>query len=157
MWYMRPVDTSIEVPYPPEEVFDFLDVMAHHEPFTNHMLRDWEYSGPDRGVGSKARVKVSAGGRTDTVDIEVVSAERPKTIVERNVGAGGRRVANGTYILEPLPSGGTRIVFEYAWQQAPLSERLASPLVRSMLRRENQRAMQRLAEQLAVRSVSTSS
>jgi carbon monoxide dehydrogenase subunit G len=121
------------------------------------MLRDWEYSGPDRGVGSKARVKVSAGGRTDTVDIEVVSAERPNTIVERNVGAGGRRVANGTYILEPLPSGGTRIVFEYAWQQAPLSERLASPLVRSMLRRENRRAMERLAEQLAARSVSPSS
>ena len=155
MWYMRPVDTSIEVPYPPEEVFDFLDVMAHHEPFTNHMLRDWEYSGPDRGVGSKARVKVSAGGRTDTVDIEVVAAERPKTIVERNVGAGGRRVANGTYILEPLPSGGTRIVFEYAGsgsaQRAP-----RSPLVRSALRRENQRAMQRLAEQLAARSVSPS-
>jgi len=156
MWYMNPVNVSIEVPEPQEEVYDFLDVMANHEPFTNHMLRDWEYSGPDRGVGSKARVKVSAGGRTDTVEIEVVSAERPKQIIERNIGAGGRRVANGTYILEPLPSGGTRIVFEYAWQQAPLSERLASPLVRSVLRRGNQRAMQRLAEALAARPVSPS-
>jgi len=156
MWYMNPVNVSIEVPEPQEDVYDFLDVMANHEPFTNHMLRDWEYSGPDRGVGSKARVKVSAGGRTDTVDIEVVSADRPKKIVERNIGAGGRRVANGTYILESLPSGGTRIVFEYAWQQAPLSERLASPLVRSVLRRGNQRAMARLAEQLAARPVSPS-
>jgi carbon monoxide dehydrogenase subunit G len=83
-----------------------------------------------------------------------VSAERPKTIVERNVGAGGRRVANGTYILQPLPSGGTRIVFEYAWQQAPLSERLASPLVRTVLRRGNQRAMERLAERLGDRVAS---
>jgi carbon monoxide dehydrogenase subunit G len=151
---MKPVDVTIEVPYPPEEVYDFLDVMANHEPFTNHMLRDWEYSGPDRGVGSKARVKAVAAGRTDTVDIEVVSAERPKKIVERNVGAGGRRVANGTYVLDATPSGGTRIVFEYAWQRAPLSERLASPLVRAVLRRGNQRAMRRLAEQLSDRVVS---
>jgi carbon monoxide dehydrogenase subunit G len=148
---MKPVHTAIEVPYPPEEVYDFLDVMANHEPFTNHMLRDWEYSGPARGIGSKARVKVSAGGRTETVDIEVVAADRPRKIVERNVGAGGRRIANGTYILEALPSGGTKIVFEYAWQQAPLGEWLASPLVRAVLRRGNQRAMHRLAEQLSAR------
>jgi carbon monoxide dehydrogenase subunit G len=151
MWYMKPVDVNIEVPYPTEEVYDFLDVMANHEPFTNHMLRDWEYSGPDRGVGSKAKVKVSAVGRTETVDIEVVSADRPKTIVEQNIGAGGRRVANGTYKLAQLPSGGTRIAFEYSWQQAPLSERLASPLVRAFVRRSNEVAMKRLAEQLAAR------
>ena len=38
-----------------------------------------------------------------------------------------------------------------AWQQAPLSERLAAPLVRAVLRRGNERAMERLAEQLAAR------
>jgi carbon monoxide dehydrogenase subunit G len=153
---MHPVNVTIEVPYPPEEVYDFLDVMANHEPFTNHILRDWEYSGPDRGVGSKARVKAVVAGRSDAVEIEVVSAERPTKIVERNVGAGGRRVANGTYTLELLPSGGTRIVFEYSWQEAPLSERVASPLVRAVLRRGNQRAMERLAKQLAARPVSPS-
>jgi carbon monoxide dehydrogenase subunit G len=146
---MRPVRVTTEVPYPPEDVYDFLDVMSNHESFTNHMLRDWEYSGPDRGVGSKAKVKVNAGGRTDAVEIEVVEAERPTRIVERNVGAGGHRVANGTYLLAGLPSGGTRITFEYAWQKAPLTERLAAPLVRGILRRGNERAMQRLADQLA--------
>jgi len=149
MWYMRPVRVTTEVPYSPEDVYDFLDLMSNHEPFTNHMLRDWEYAGPDRGVGSKARVKVSAGGRTDSVEIEVVEADRPTRIVERNVGAGGRRVANGTYVLAELPGGGTRITFEYAWQRAPLSERLASPLVRGILRRGNERSMQRLADELA--------
>jgi carbon monoxide dehydrogenase subunit G len=152
---MRPVAVTIDVPHPSEEVFDFLDVMANHEPFTNHILRDWQYSGPDRGIGSKARVSVSAGGRTETVDIEVVSAERPTTIVERNIGAGGRRIGTGTYTLAALPGGATRIVFEYAWQQAPLLERLASPLVRAILRRGNQRAMERLAEQLAARDTNT--
>jgi carbon monoxide dehydrogenase subunit G len=149
MWYMNPVHVSIDVPTPREDVFDFLDVMANHEPFTDHILRDWEYSGPDRGVGSKARVHVKAAGRTDTVDIEVVDAERPSTIVERNIGAGGRRVANGTYTLHDLPDGGTRIQFEYAWRQVPLSERVMSPLVRSILRKSNQKAMERLAQRLA--------
>ena len=150
MWYMmRPVHASTEVPYPREEVFDFLDVMANHEPFTDHLLRDWEYSGPDRGVGSKARVNVKAGGRTDPIEIEVVSARRPATIVEQNTGANGRRVANGTYTLEELADGGTRIKFEYSWQTAPLSDRLMSPLIRSTLRRANERAMERLEQRLA--------
>jgi carbon monoxide dehydrogenase subunit G len=145
---MQPVRVTTTVSQPIDEVFDFLDVMANHEPFTNHILKDWEYSGPDRGVGSKARVHVTAGGRTDTVDIEVVDAQRPTHIVERNTGAGGKRVATGTYTLSALPDGGTHVQFEYAWQQAPLSERVMSPLVRSMLRRANERAMQRLAERL---------
>jgi carbon monoxide dehydrogenase subunit G len=147
---MKSVLVSREVPYPREEVFDFLDVMANHEPFTNHIMRDWEYSSPDRGVGSKARVKVSAGGRTDSIDIEVVSAQRPATIVERNTGANGRRVANGTYTLEELPGdAGTKVNFEYAWETAPLSERLMAPFVRAYLRRANERALERLAQQLA--------
>ena len=149
---MRPVHVTTEVPNPREEVYDFLDVMANHEPFTNHMLREWEYSGPERGVGSKAKVSVSAAGRTDTIEIEVVAAERPTRIVERNIGASGRRVAHGTYTLFELPDGGTQIDFGYAWETAPFSERLASPLVRAILRRGNQRAMERLAEQLAARN-----
>ena len=152
MWYMmKPVRVTIDVPESREDVFDFLDVMANHEPFTNHILKDWQYSGPDRGVGSKARVHVKAAGRTEKVDIEVVSAESPSKIVEQNVSAGGKRQANGTYTLEELPAGGTRINFEYAWRQAPLADQLAAPLVRSTLRRANERAMQRLAEQLATR------
>jgi carbon monoxide dehydrogenase subunit G len=146
---MKPVRVSTDVTNSAEEVYDFLDVMANHEPFTNHMLQDWRYSGPDRGVGSKARVTVKAAGRSETVDIEVVAGERPRSIVEQNIGAGGRRIATGTYTLEPLPDGGTRIVFEYAWKQAPLGERLGAPLVRTILARGNRRALDRLAEQLA--------
>jgi Polyketide cyclase / dehydrase and lipid transport len=151
MWYMKPVTVTIDVPHPREHVFDFLDVMSNHEPFTNHMLRDWEYSGPDRGIGSKARVTVKAGGRSETVDIEVVAAERPRTIVEQNVSAGGKRIGTGTYTLDELADGRTRIAFEYAWRRPLLSDRVAAPLVRAILTRGNQRAMARLAEQLASR------
>jgi hypothetical protein len=147
---MKPVRVTINVPHPSEQVFDFLDVMSNHEPFTNHMLQDWEYFGPDRGIGSKARVTVRAAGRSEKVDIEVIAAERPRSIVEQNVSAGGKRIGTGTYTLDALPDGHTRITFEYAWRQPLVSDRVAAPLVRAILRRGNQRAMERLAEQLAL-------
>jgi hypothetical protein len=144
----KPVSVSIDVPQPRPDVFSFLDVMANHEPFTDHMLVDWSYAGPAAGVGSKARVHSIAGGRREPVEIEVVAAEAPARIVERNVSAGGKRVGLGTYELTELPAGGTRISFTYAWERAPLLDRALAPLARALLRRGNQRAMERLAQQL---------
>ena len=144
---MKPVRVSIDVPQAREDVYDFLDVLANHELFTDHMFRDWQYEGSARGVGAKARVTAVAAGRTETIDIEVIEAERPARNMERNVGASGR-VATGTYTLAELPGGGTRITFESAWLRVPRSEALAAPLVRAMVRRGNKRAMERLAEQL---------
>jgi hypothetical protein len=149
MWYMLPVTVTIDVPQRREDVFSFLDVLANHEPFTDHMLVDWSVSGPASGVGAKAHVHSKAGGRKMPVDIEVIEVDAPARSVERNVSAGGKRVGRGTYELTELPSGGTRIAFTYSWDRAPLSDRTLAPLVRAILRRGNQRAMERLAEQLA--------
>lgn len=144
----RPVSVSIDVPQPRADVYAYLDVMANHEPFTDHMLTDWEYSGPASGVGSKARVVSSFGALKDTADIEVVAASAPGLIIERNVSAKGRRVATGTYTLDELPTG-TRVTFTYAWEKAPLPDRMLAPVVRSLLKRGNATAMARLRERLA--------
>ena len=149
MRYMpTPVTVSIEVPQDRTRVYDYLDVMANHEGFTDHLLRDWKLSGPERGVGSKAQVNVKALGVSDVVEIEVVDAAAPERIVERNHAAKAGRTATGTYTLEALPSGGTRINFEYRWIHAPLVDRLTAPLSRAYIRRMNEKAMARLAEQL---------
>ncbi len=149
MWYMiQPVTVSIDVPHDIEDVFDHLDVMANHEPFTDHLLTDWELSGPERGVGAKARVRTRALGMTDIVEIEVVEAEAPTKIVEINVAAKAKRTGQGTYTLAPLPSGGTRIAFEYQWIVAPRFDRLTKPIARAYIRRNNTTAMRRLAGQL---------
>jgi len=153
---MRPIKVSTEVPQPREDVYDFLDVLANHELFTDHMMRDWRLEGPARGVGGKATLNAVLGGRTDRLDIEVITAEPPIKNIERNTGAGGKRVATGTYTLDTLPDGGTRINFEYAWQQAPLSERLSAPLIRRIMRPAIQHSMQRLAEQLQTRQLMNS-
>ncbi|MFF3913470.1 SRPBCC family protein [Streptomyces sp. NPDC001852] len=146
---MKPVTVSIDVAQTPEQVYDFLDVMAHHERFTDHYLTDWHCSGPRRGVGSCARVTAALGGVRTAVTIEVVEAEAPRRIVERNVSAAGRRLAHGTYGIYPLPAGGSRVSFTYAWDRAPLADRLFAPLVRSVMERANRTVMRRLAAELA--------
>ena len=150
----KPVTVSVIVPQDREQVFDFLDLMANHESFNDHLMRDWELSGPERGVGSKARVHTHALGMSDVVDIEVVDAETPTRIVERNTAAKAGRTGQGTYTLEPLPDGGTRITFEYRWIVAPMIDRLTSPLARAYIRRNNATAMRRLAAVLAERATS---
>ncbi|MCO8129415.1 SRPBCC family protein [Acidimicrobiia bacterium EGI L10123] len=143
-----PVTVSIDLPHDQEAVFDFLDVMANHESFNDHLMRDWELSGPARGIGSRARVTTRALGISDVVDLEVVDAERPSRIVERNVATKAGRTGEGTYELAALPDGGTRVTFEYRWIVAPRLDRLTAPLARAYIRRNNATAMRRLAEDL---------
>jgi uncharacterized protein YndB with AHSA1/START domain len=156
MWYMHPITVTIDVPQPREHVYDFLDVLANHELFTDHMMRDWQFDGPPRGVGGKARFNSVLAGRTEPIELEVIAAEPPVRNVERNTGAGGRRVATGTYTLTERPEGGTTITFEYAWQRAPISERLAAPMIRRAMQRALTQAMQQLADQLQTHKLTSS-
>jgi hypothetical protein len=145
---VKPVSVSVAVPTSREEVYRFLDVLANHESFTNHMLVDWSYAGPPSGVGARARMRVKKPGRADWIDLEVIDAKPPRGSTEESVSAGGRRRTRGTYRLEELPEAGTLVTFELAWLQTPLIERLAAPLIRAVVRRSNQRSLHRLAEQL---------
>jgi hypothetical protein len=149
---MKPVTVSATVPNPRDEVYGFLDVLANHEPFTDHMMVDWHYSGPRSGVGAHARMRLKKQGRPDWMDLVVIEADPPHRTTEETVGARGRRRTRGTYVLEQLPEGGTRITFEFVWLQAPLIERLAAPLTRAVLKRGNETSLRRLAELLAERS-----
>lgn len=144
-----PVTVSVDVPQARNDVYAYLDVMANHEAFTDHLLTDWHVSGPPTGVGAKASVVTKAGGMSDKAEIEVVEVEDGRMIRERNWGAKGKRVATGTYVLSDLPDGGTHIEFSFAFEQVPAREKPLVPLMRRMIRKGNERAMERLAEQLA--------
>src|SRR3954464_3094854 len=77
VWYtmIAPVTVFIDVPQPRRDVYAFLDVMANHEQFTDHMLVGWQVSGPAAGVGAKAAVTAKFGAMSDHAEIEVVEAE----------------------------------------------------------------------------------
>jgi len=146
---MKPVTVETTVQRPPQEVFEFLDLLANHESFLDHWLVEWEFSGPRRGVGAKARARANTVGSQDWTEFEVVEAEAPSRIVEQGAGAGGKRRTRGAYRIDPLPDGGTRIAFELEWLDASRAERLIPPLSRAFVRRVNAKAMRRLAKQLS--------
>ncbi|MET0559895.1 MAG: SRPBCC family protein [Solirubrobacterales bacterium] len=144
---MKSVTVSVEVATPRTHVYEFLDVLANHEPFLDHALVDWEFSGPRRGVGAKARARSNAVGSQDWTEFEVLESDE-EHIVEDGLGAGGKRHTRGTYRFGDLANGGTAIGFELEWLQMAKSERLAPPLMRAFMRRVNGKAMRRLAKQL---------
>jgi uncharacterized protein YndB with AHSA1/START domain len=144
----KPAAVSTTVSRPRQEVFEFLDVLANHEVFTDHLYSSWSFSGPAAGVGAKARARVKAPGSQEWAQFEVVEAERPERIVEEVVSSAGKRHTRSTYRLEELPGGGTKISFELVWLATPRSERLAPPLARLFMRRAYGRGMRRLAKQL---------
>jgi hypothetical protein len=147
---VKPVTVSVDVPNPPEQVYDFLDVLANHESFTDHFMVDWELSGPERGVGAKANFRVKATGEKDWTDLEVLEADAGRRIMEETWGGSlAKRHTRGTYLLQSLPDGGTHIEFTLELLELPIGERLMGPLNRAYLRRVNGKAMKRLAERLA--------
>ncbi len=148
---MKPVTVSATVPKSSQEVYELLAVLANHEAFLDHMLVDWEFSGPKRGVGARARARANTPGSQDWTEFEIVAAE-PNRIVEEGVGANGKRRTRGTYLLEELPAGRTRVCFELAWLEASRLERLCPPLTRAFAHRPSAKAMRRLAKQLARRN-----
>jgi ribosome-associated toxin RatA of RatAB toxin-antitoxin module len=145
---MKPVTVEAVVAKPPLEVFEFLDALANHERFLDHYLVDWQFSGPQRGVGAKARARVDAPASQDHFEFEVTESEAPREIVEQGVSSAGKRKTRGTYRLEQAPDGGTRIEFELRFEEVPRSERIAPFLTRTFARRVNAKAMRRLVKQL---------
>ncbi|MFI5027759.1 MAG: SRPBCC family protein [Solirubrobacterales bacterium] len=140
---MKPVIVSTSAKRAPEEAYEFLDVLANHEPFVDHLLTDWSFSGPARGVGAMARARTDAPGSQDWTEFEIVESG-PGRIVEQAVGANGKRRTRGTYTLEGLSDGGTRLSFELEWLEAARIEQFFGPLTRAFVRRANAKSMRRL-------------
>jgi hypothetical protein len=147
---MKPVTVSVDVPNSTHQVYEFLEVLGNHESFMDHFMVDWQLSGPKRGVGAKANVRVKATAEKDWTDVEIVEADSGRRLVEETVGGpSAKRRTRGTYLLEPLPDGGTRISFELEIVEMPTTERLMGPVNRAYVRRINRKAMNRLKERLA--------
>lgn len=146
---MKPIKVSVDVDRPRDEIYAFLDVLANHEPFTDHMLVDWSYDGPPAGVGARASMRVAGFWRADRIEMVVVAATAPTRIVEESTTADGRRRTRGTYTLAALPRGGTRVQFELGFVDTPWTDRLAAPLLRGWVKRANATAMRRLGVTLA--------
>ena len=139
---MKPVTVSITIDRPREEIHAVLDDLMNHEAFTDHYLTSYQRT--ETGI----RVKGKGGG--GWMEITPVSSTPDRIVEEGRSGRGGRRHSRGIYELEPQ-NGSTVVRFTNELEPAGIGDRLAAPLIRSYLRKQNGRALQRLKEQMEAR------
>ena len=145
---MDPVNVSIVISAPREQVFDYLQDIANHAEFTDHYLVDWHLTRIDsvgKGAGARFRVK-APGNRYSWADVTFAEVDRPHRIVEvGRTGKNNRIRTLGAYELHPAAGGATRVEFTLQTAPATLADRLMEGFgARSWTKRKNERAMKRL-------------
>jgi uncharacterized protein YndB with AHSA1/START domain len=144
---VQPIQLSVLVAKPAEEVFDYLADIANHPEFTDHYLTDWRLTREDsfgRGAGARFRVKVPLN-RFDWADVTLAEVDRPRRIVQ--VGRAGKfnRIRTlSTYTLKPASGDQTRVEFEIDTQPALPTDRVTEAMARPWLRRKANRGLKRL-------------
>jgi Polyketide cyclase / dehydrase and lipid transport len=136
---MKPVTVTTTIDRPREDIHAVLDDPMNHEAFTDHFLTNFERT--ETGI----RVKGNGGG--GWMEITPVESTPDRIVEEGRSGRGGRRHTKGIYTLEPR-NGSTVVSFTNEIEPAGIGDRLAAPLIRSYLRRQNGRALERLKEQM---------
>ena len=139
---MKPVTVTTTIDRPREEVYAVLEDLMNHEAFTDHFLTGYQRT--ETGI----RVKGKGGG--GWMEITPVESNLDRIVEEGRSGRGMRRRTRGIYTLEPR-DGSTVVSFTNEIEPAGIGDRVAAPLIRAYLRKQNGRALARLKEQLEAR------
>jgi uncharacterized protein YndB with AHSA1/START domain len=144
-----PIELSITVARPREEVFEYLVDIANLPEFTDHFLQDWHLTRDDSyGAGAGARFKHKARfNRFPWADVTLREVEPPHRILM--VGRGGKfnRIRSLTeLLLDPAAGGQTRVTVRTETDPPLPTDRIleAVLLERPRLRRHWRRALRRL-------------
>jgi hypothetical protein len=139
---MKPVTVTTTIDRPRKDIHAVLEDLMNHESFTDHFLTDFQRT--ETGI----RVKGKGGG--GWMEITPVESTPDRIVEEGRSGRGGRRHTKGIYELKPQ-NGSTVVSFTNEIEPAGLGDRLAAPLIRAYLRKQNGRALERLKEQMETR------
>ena len=139
---MKPVTVSTTIDRPRGEIHAVLEDLMNHESFTDHFLTDFQRT--ETGI----RVKGKGGG--GWMEITPVESTPDRIVEEGRSGRGGRRHTKGIYELTEQ-NGRTVVSFTNEIEPAGVGDRIAAPLIRAYLRRQNGRALERLKEQMEAR------
>jgi uncharacterized protein YndB with AHSA1/START domain len=143
-----PLNVSIVVGRPIEEVFSYLLDIANHPQFTDHYLDDWHLTRTNTvGLGAGARFRVKAPlQRFSWMGVSIVEVEEPRRIVESGSGGKFNRVQmQAVYTLETSDPGKTQVALSTTTQPVTASDRMLERFGgRIWLRRQNHKALERL-------------
>ena len=144
---MDPIELSITIDRPREEVFDYLADIANHPEFTDHYLKEWRLTREESsGRGAGARYRVDAPrNRFSWADITFVEVERPYRIV--GVGRGGKFNRIKTFSSWTLSTEGSGTRVEYVTETEPplISDRIMEAFgFRRWLKRRSSKGLRRL-------------
>jgi len=143
-----PVELSITIDRPREEVFEYLADIANHPEFCDHYLKEWHLTRVDSyGRGAGARYRIDAPlQRFAWSDLTFVSVEPPRRIVA--VGRGGKynRIKTfASWTLDPASGGGTRVEFVFETEPALPTDRLMEAFgFRGWFKRKSSKSLRRL-------------
>ena len=144
---MDPVEHTITIDRPREEVFEYLADIANHPEFTDHYLKDWRLTRVDSyGRGAGARYKMDGPfQRFGWSDLTYIKVDAPREIVA--VGRGGKYNRIKTFEswkLEPA-SGGTRVEFVFETEPKLPTDRFVESFgFRRWFKRKSGKGLRRL-------------
>jgi uncharacterized protein YndB with AHSA1/START domain len=143
-----PVELSINIDRPREEIFEYLADIANHPEFSDHYLKDWRLTRVDSfGRGAGARYKMDAPRqRFGWSDLTFVSVDPPREIIAMGRGGKFNRIKTfASWTLEPAPGGGTRVEFVFETEPALPTDRLVEAFgFRGWYKRKSAKALRRL-------------
>jgi uncharacterized protein YndB with AHSA1/START domain len=143
-----PIELSINIDRPREEVFEYLADIANHPEFSDHYLKEWHLTRVDSyGRGAGARFRTDAPRqRFSWGDMSFVTVEPPRRIV--GVGRGGKfnRIKTfASWSLEPASGGGTRLEFVFETEPALPTDKFVESLgFRGWFKRKSNKGLRRL-------------
>ena len=146
---MDPIELSINIDRPREEVFEYLADIANHPEFSDHYLKDWRLTRVEsvgRGAGARFRYSKKRFNRFGWADMTFIEVQRPFRIVA--AGRGGKFNRNKTYTTWTLSpsSGGTEVEHTTESEPALPTDRIMEALggTRGWFKRGGRKALQRL-------------
>jgi uncharacterized protein YndB with AHSA1/START domain len=144
-----PVNVSVTIDRPREEVFAYLVDIANHSEFSDHYLKNWRLTRID-SVGQGAGARFKAGiplQRFAWADITFAVVEPPHRIVA--VGRGGkfnRIKTTAIWTLDVARGGGTEVEYMIESEPALPTDRLMETVSgqHGWFKRKARKAMRRL-------------
>ena len=144
---MEPIDLSITIARPREEIYEYLLDIANHAEFTDHYLGDWHMTREDTygvGAGGSFRMKTRAA-RFGWGDMVIARSQPPyQLLMHGRNGKYNRIRAIATWTLQP-GSNGTSVDYHYETQPDQLSDRiLENTFLHGWTKRRARKALRRL-------------